>query len=96
MSEQDSDLIGQVCTSKAGHDKNEYYVIVSLLDNKHVGIANGRKRTIAKPKKKNLRHLHLTRKRVEEIKQMRESVGDNLKLATILRKMEDDSVKNQN
>jgi len=74
--------LGHICTSRAGHDRNEYYVIVSVLDDKHVGVANGVNRTIASPKRKNLSHLSVTKATIE--------VKDDAKLAMELRKYVDE------
>lgn len=52
--------------SKAGHDKNEVYVVVSEED-KFVYLANGTNRTLAKPKKKNRMHIQPITHLPEEI-----------------------------
>ncbi len=46
-----------VATSLAGRDKGRTFVIVGVLDEEHVYIADGRMRKIEKPKKKKLKHL---------------------------------------
>ena len=45
-------------TSKAGHDKNQVYVIIEETDDFFM-IANGTTKPIAKPKKKKKIHLQL-------------------------------------
>ncbi|MCL2846301.1 MAG: KOW domain-containing RNA-binding protein [Firmicutes bacterium] len=79
-------FVGTICISRAGHDKGMFYLIVRELDKNHVGVANGRNRTMAKPKRKNIRHLYVTRARVEEVERLlnHEPVGGNLKLVAIL------------
>ncbi len=46
--------------SCAGKDKDGLYVVVGKLDYPYVWIADGRKYTLDKPKKKNCRHLQPT------------------------------------
>ncbi len=50
-------FIGCVATSLAGRDKGRKFVIVGVLDEEHVYIADGKMRKIEKPKKKKLKHL---------------------------------------
>ena len=53
---------GQVVRSRAGHDKDLFFVILSLESTSAV-ICDGKTRKLEKPKKKNLKHLcptHLT------------------------------------
>ena len=86
----DGEVVGRVVISKSGRDKGEYYVIVSVLDDKHAGIANGISRTMDAPKKKNLRHLCITNSRVPEFASLikAEKVSANLKLASVLKREE--------
>ena len=49
--------------SVAGHDKGSWYVVVSQDENS-VFIADGRRRKLAAPKKKNVKHVELTRKTI--------------------------------
>ena len=48
--------VGQIVFSKAGHDKNRAFVIVSV-DNDFAEICDGETRLINKPKKKKMKHL---------------------------------------
>lgn len=50
---------GCVVKSVAGHDKNRFYVVVSVSKT-CVTIANGRARKLAKPKSKNMLHVQRT------------------------------------
>lgn len=47
---------GTLAKSKAGHDKDCIYVIISVND-EYVYLADGKKRTIRQAKKKNLKHV---------------------------------------
>jgi len=53
-----------LCKSSAGHDKNSWYIIVKK-DTDYVYIADGRRRKLENPKKKNIKHVEITRKSVE-------------------------------
>lgn len=48
---------GQLVRSLAGRDKGEHYLVIKVLDSRQVLVANGRSRTLARPKKKNTAHL---------------------------------------
>ncbi len=54
-------MIGMLVTSKAGHDKDTVYVIVSE-DAEYVYLSDGRARSVEKPKKKNKKHIQLIKK----------------------------------
>jgi len=49
--------IGRVVLAKAGRDKGKHFVIVGRMDENYVLIANGKSRSIDKPKKKKIKHL---------------------------------------
>ena len=53
------DLLGSIALSLAGRDKGRYFVVVGVIDENHVAVADGRKRKIEKPKKKKLKHLRI-------------------------------------
>ncbi len=48
---------GQLVRSLAGRDKNKHYLVLREFDRKHVLLVDGRRRPIARPKKKNIAHL---------------------------------------
>ncbi len=48
---------GGVVRSMAGHDQGGLFVILDTIDDDFVLIADGRTRTLAKPKKKKRKHL---------------------------------------
>ena len=85
--------VGFVVISKQGRDSGEYYVIVPAAGNVHekgsnyVWVANGLKRTIEKPKHKNLAHLQITNTQVPNIDKLLsgERVSSNLKLVGFLK-----------
>ncbi len=51
--------IGRVAISTAGRDKDRYFIIIGIIDEQYVYIADGELRTKDHPKKKKLRHLRL-------------------------------------
>lgn len=50
--------IGMLAKSKAGHDKDKLYIIIQA-DPSYVYLADGKIRTINKPKKKKRKHIQL-------------------------------------
>ena len=51
---------GRVVLSKSGHDKDRFYLVVKSEDGSAF-IADGRRRKLDAPKRKNPRHLGLTK-----------------------------------
>lgn len=58
-------MIGKFVTSKAGHDKNQLYVIIAQ-EKDIVYLCDGEKKTIEQPKKKNIKHIQIINQKVEE------------------------------
>lgn len=52
-----NDLLGRVVQSTAGRDGGKLFVVINILDDKHVLISDGKLRTNEKPKKKKVKHL---------------------------------------
>ena len=52
---------GQVVYSAAGHDKDSFYVVVEVDRDGCCRIADGRRRGLGSPKRKNPKHLRSTR-----------------------------------
>ena len=50
---------GRVVKANAGRDKGSYFVITDMKDN-YVFIADGKRRKLSLPKRKNLKHLRFT------------------------------------
>lgn len=55
--------VGSVVKSKAGRDKEAFFVVLELRQDRAL-IADGRERKVEKPKLKNLRHLSPTETKV--------------------------------
>jgi len=58
-------ITGKFAISKAGHDKDKMYVIVDQ-NGKYVYLADGKYKTMASPKKKNIRHIRIINETVKE------------------------------
>ncbi len=52
-------LLGRVVTSKAGRDRGDRYVVVATAGADMVLVADGQRRGMDRPKKKNVKHLTL-------------------------------------
>lgn len=61
-------IVGQVVKSKAGRDRDKYYLVAKVMPNqKNVLLVDGEKRLLANPKKKNCYHLQPTNKFSREL-----------------------------
>lgn len=58
-------MIGMFVFSKAGHDKNQVYVVVKE-EQEYVYLVDGRLKLLNKPKKKNKKHIQLISRRVNQ------------------------------
>jgi ribosomal protein L14E/L6E/L27E len=52
--------IGRIVLSRAGRDKNRYFMICDIKDKEFVYISDGDYRKLQRPKLKKLKHLHKT------------------------------------
>lgn len=72
--------LGQLVTSVAGRDRGRQYIVVRVVDERFVDVADGSLRLVSKPKRKNLRHLmihrYVDRKLAEKLSQDPQSVTD--------------------
>lgn len=66
--------VGMVVCSKAGRDKGERSIVISL-ENEYAYVVNGELRKVDKPKKKKLKHLQKTNYVSEFISDKLQSVG---------------------
>jgi hypothetical protein len=48
---------GQIVTSQAGRDQGQTFVVLAVEDGRYARVADGRRRPVARPKRKNVRHL---------------------------------------
>lgn len=49
--------LGQLVSSKAGRDQGKHFLIMEIVKDNMVLVADGNLRRVEKPKQKNLRHL---------------------------------------
>ena len=60
-------VIGGICQSTQGRDKDRYYLIRDIYPDGSVGVVDGNFKKLATPKKKNLKHLRLLPEKAEAI-----------------------------
>ena len=82
-----NDLIGKVVLSKAGRDKDHYYVVVNKVNDDYYLLSNGSTKTTQIPKKKKLKHLIVLEDVNDEIKAsiLSEDRGTDLKIKRFLK-----------
>lgn len=61
--------IGRMVLAKAGRDKGKAFMVVDILDDDYVLIANGSTRSVEKPKKKKIKHLEAAPRLFEDLKE---------------------------
>lgn len=61
--------VGRVVFSKAGRDNGKYFIIVDIIDDQYVNIADGSLRRLSSPKKKKIKHLDIKPEVLEGIKE---------------------------
>ncbi len=59
--------VGTLVISKCGRDRQRRYLVWDIVDNHFVLLVDGDNRRIQKPKRKNRKHIHLTKKKAEDI-----------------------------
>lgn len=69
--------VGQVVKSRAGRDKGNIFLVLSVVDDKHVLIVDGSKRKLASPKKKQVKHLIIYNRILPELKS---KIDNNIKI----------------
>ena len=67
VAENPHGLLGSVVISKQGRDRGKPGVIFGWIEGDFALVADGRLRTISKPKKKNMKHLYFTGYRLGEL-----------------------------
>ncbi len=60
-------VIGGICQSLRGRDKDRYYLIRYIYDDGNVGVVDGNFKKLNAPKKKNLKHVRLLPELAESI-----------------------------
>lgn len=60
-------MLGKVVYSKNGRDKGRMFVIVEVVNERFVLLADGDLRKIENPKVKNIKHLQITRMQADDV-----------------------------
>lgn len=60
--------VGEVVFSTSGRDAGRFYLVVEVIDDEYVTIADGNLRKVDKPKKKKIKHLKTEEVIIEKIK----------------------------
>jgi len=61
--------LGRIVYSKSGRDKGKMFIIIDIVDENFVMLADGDLRKIENPKLKNIKHVQMTNMIAEEILQ---------------------------
>ena len=51
--------IGSLVKATAGRDADKFFIIIGIIDSDYVLIADGKNRSVKKPKKKKIKHLKM-------------------------------------
>ena len=77
--------LGRVVLSKQGHDKGRAFVVVGLVDDRYVLIADGDTRKLSKPKKKQAKHLvakpHVAAELPDRIREQAQTADSDIRKA---------------
>ena len=60
-------VVGGICQSTQGRDKDRYYLIKTVYPDGAVGLVDGNFKKLAEPKRKNLKHIRLLPEKAEAI-----------------------------
>ena len=60
-------VVGGICQSTQGRDKDRYYLIKTVYPAGAVGLVDGNFKKLAEPKRKNLKHIRLLPEKAEAI-----------------------------
>lgn len=53
------ELLGSIVVSRAGRDEGEQYLVIGTLGEGMVLLADGERRPVGRPKKKNIKHIRV-------------------------------------
>lgn len=66
-------MVGMLATAKAGHDKDQLYIIIEETQDS-VWLADGKYKTLQHPKRKNKKHIQICKKQTPELRTIREKL----------------------
>ena len=82
MQDLKQSIVGSLAKSKAGHDKEEIFVIIKE-DMEYVYLVNGKNRTLDYPKKKKKKHIQLIMYResslMEKLEKNQKIINEDIK-----------------
>lgn len=81
--------VGQIVSSKAGRDLGRKYLVINILDDNYVLVADGLTRTVSHPKKKNVKHLVGYKLTTDVINAIQEKKLTNQQLRFVLSSFDD-------
>ena len=58
-------MLGKIVLSKQGRDKGRCFMVIGIIDDNHIAIADGVTHKVEKPKKKKLKHIAFTQYEVQ-------------------------------
>lgn len=73
-----------LAVSRAGHDRDILYVVLEK-DDTYFWLADGKRRTLEKPKKKKQKHVQIIRHLPQELTEKMQTITENAHLRKILR-----------
>lgn len=84
-------MTGMLAASKAGHDKGTVYVIIKE-EAEYIYLVDGKIRTLAKPKKKNKKHIQIIKKCPEAdiARQIKAGDADDIMIRKFIQKYKAD------
>lgn len=62
--------VGSVVKSLKGHDKDKFFVVIEVVSDMYVRIADGKTRKISTPKLKKIKHLESNGEILEKVQQI--------------------------
>lgn len=84
--------VGQVVKSRAGRDKGNIFLVLDIIDDKHLYVVDGDIRKLDNPKKKKVKHLIIYNTVVPELKEKTEN-GTKINNAYIRKLLEPFKIK---
>lgn len=84
-------MTGMLATSKAGHDKSMVYVIIKE-EEEYIYLVDGKIRPLAKPKKKNKKHIQIIKKcpDLDIARQIKSGTADDILIRKFIQKYKAD------
>src|SRR5512138_1885232 len=84
---------GQLVRSTAGRDRNQYYLIFRMVEDRFLEVVNGLNHPVVKPKRKNIRHLKIfmvVDREIENRITNREIIRDSV-ISSVIKRMVSES-----